>query len=52
MNPGGALAVSPLVANSITPSAETKRMRVIAFTMTRSRSMPVSASDHAAGREP
>jgi hypothetical protein len=48
----GARAVSPLVSNSMTPSRVQKRMRVIAFTMTRSRSAPFKSSDQRSGRDP
>jgi hypothetical protein len=52
MNPCGAFSSSPLTRKSMTPSAVQKRMRVIAFTITRSRSMPRRLSRQASGFEP
>jgi len=50
--PAGARSGGPLCLNSMRPSGVQKRMRVIAFTITRSRSQPARSSDQQAGSLP
>ena len=49
---GVALDNSPFVLNSLTPSAEQRRFRVMALTITRKRAQPSRSSLHAAGSLP